>query len=249
MVKDGPVKVCQWITKKRRRSCKKMTKYYSNQHQFTPMQFICEQYTWVRYYWLEKTLWLKLFDWALEKKRREVWNYTFPPWFTKWKFSVQPQTTITSWRLLLNQLFGPAQIVHHLFKDVWCKPHQRISSAAIIWPRLFAACHAIACFDYNCYPLQCKIHHTGMHSLRVKSSTITQNTPTTASTHTCNWQTATAASLKGQPEKKDALLMRRSGPCSEKARRGLQSWENPVQHKQKYWREKEGKRDKNMNHD
>ena len=59
------------------------------------------------------------------------------------------------------------------------------------------------------------------------------------------------ASFKRQPEKKDALLMRRRGPGSEKARRGLQSWENPAQHKQKHGiekREEEGeKKTKNMN--
>lgn len=41
--------------------------------------------------------------------------------------------------------------------------------------------------------------------------------------HTCNGRTAVVASFERQPEKKEALLMRRSGPCSEKARRGLQS--------------------------
>lgn len=70
-------------------------------------------------------------------------------------------------------------------------------------------------------------------------------------THACNWYTSVMASFKRQPEKKDALLMRRRGPCSEKARRGLQSWENPAQHKQKHGKEegrKREKRQKNMNH-
>lgn len=48
--------------------------------------------------------------------------------------------------------------------------------------------------------------------------------------------------FKRQPEKKDALLMRRSGPCSEKARRGLQSWENPAQQKQN--KKKHGKEER-----
>ena len=76
-------------------------------------------------------------------------------------------------------------------------------------------------------------------------------------THTHSHATGThqvMASLKRQPEKKDALLMRRRGPCSEKARRGLQSWENPAQHKQQRQkkhgrgeREEEGGKKKNMN--
>lgn len=87
-----------------------------------------------------------------------------------------------------------------------------------------------------------------MHPL----SHIPNNHYCSASMHTSNWHTAIAASLKRQPEKKDALLMSRSGPCSEKARRGLQSWENPAQHKEKHGREKkwkEKKNNKNMNHD
>lgn len=63
--------------------------------------------------------------------------------------------------------------------------------------------------------------------------TQTYATASTAHPHTCNWHVSVVARLKRQPEKKDALLMRRRGPCSEKARRGLQSWENPVQHKHK----------------
>lgn len=47
--------------------------------------------------------------------------------------------------------------------------------------------------------------------------------------------------FKRQPEKKDALLMRRRGPCSEKARRGLQSCENPAQHKQKWTKQERGR--------
>lgn len=61
-------------------------------------------------------------------------------------------------------------------------------------------------------------------------------------------------SFERQPEKKEALLMRRSGPCSEKARRGLQSWENPAQHKQKHGKEereegKEKKKKKDKKHE
>lgn len=49
--------------------------------------------------------------------------------------------------------------------------------------------------------------------------------------------------FKRQPEKKDALLMSR-GPCSEKARRGLQSCENPARHKQKWRKRGRGKKTK-----
>lgn len=75
-----------------------------------------------------------------------------------------------------------------------------------------------------------------MQPLRVEAST-TISTAITAYTHACNWHMSVMASFKRQPEKKDALLMRRRGPCSEKARRGLQSWENPAQHKQKHGKE------------
>lgn len=85
-------------------------------------------------------------------------------------------------------------------------------------PRYLQKCCDIACCDY-CYHFQCKNHHTGMQPLTVKTST---NPTTVYSLHT-RMLLAVMASFKRQPEKKDALLMRRRGPCSEKARRGLHS--------------------------
>ena len=86
-----------------------------------------------------------------------------------------------------------------------------------------------------------------MHLLRVKACTKNYYWNYCLHTHACNWHTSLMASFKRQPEKKDALLMRRRGPCSEKARRGLQSWENPAQHKQKHGKEKKGGRGKKKN--
>lgn len=125
----------------------------------------------------------------------------------------------------------------------------RIPSAASIRAKLFAdMLWYCVCYDYR-YQFQWNNHHTGMQLLRVTAYTTHTST---AYTYACNWHTSVVANFKRQPEKKDALLMRRRGPCSEKARRGLQSWENPAQHKQKHGkeeREEEGKkRQKNMNH-
>lgn len=103
-------------------------------------------------------------------------------------------------------------------------------SAASIWAKLCAD------VPWNCMlgpPLPISAHTCSCW----KSKPVQPTHYCNYSLHACNWYTSVMASLKRQPEKKDALLMRRRGPCSEKARRGLQSWENPAQHKHKHGKE------------
>lgn len=96
---------------------------------------------------------------------------------------------------------------------------------------------------HSCDHFYCKKKKTSHRHAAVESPSMCNHydAPITY-TNTCNWRVSAEASFKRQPEKKDALLMRRRGPCSEKARRGLQSWENPAQHKQKNMEQKRGRR-------
>lgn len=144
-----------------------------------------------------------------------------------------------------NILTSPNELNKGRTLSWFCTTYQTLYLQLLSDPSYMQAWCSIACYNY-CYHFQCKNHHIGMQLLRVKACTAT-TTATTAYTCACNWRTSVMASFKRQPEKKDALLMRRRGPCSEKARRGLQSWENPAQHKQKHGKEErkeEGGKDK-----
>lgn len=111
--------------------------------------------------------------------------------------------------------------------------------------------HLQSCFDMTCLLLGSPVRLSPQAcSCCQPKPTQTHSMASTARPHTCNWHVSVVASLKRQPEKKDALLMRRRGPCSEKARRGLQSWENPVRQTQKNMEKKKGRKreEKNNNY-